>query len=188
MLDLKEIYIIAKKNESGTNPVAEDMYSERFYFSRIEAEHVIEAEFAPFMRGKMGVFAASLTIGSESAPNNFTLPPMNGEPVSDDSSQPVVKSWEDDFSERHESNPSINQSDYYFQVHVDPVDGDSFIITPKEYFDKTGKILDMEECVPAQILPPGFSELTDSTYEYSGATARGRFTLLTNGFVENKMV
>ena len=62
------------------------------------------------------------------------------------------------------------------------------MITPKAYFDKVGALLDMEECIPASILPPGFDELTDSNYQYNGAAARGRLALLSNGFVEKKMI
>lgn len=187
MSDLNEVYVIAPKRDDGLFPTGDEIYNDRYYFSRSEAEHVIEEEFQTYMRSEMAVYVASVVIRGQAGTSTFTLPPMNDVPQQDPNAPPAP-SWEETFVGQHESNPSTNPADYYFQMRLDPVGGDSFIITPKAYFDKTGALLDIEECVPTSILPPGFDELTDSTYQYNGTSARGRFALLTNGFVEKQMV
>jgi hypothetical protein len=187
MSDLNEVYIIAPKKDDNSFPTGDEVYNDRFYFSRSEAEHVIEEEFQTYMREKMAVYVASIVVRGQSAAGTFTLPPMN-DVVAPDPNAPVGPSWEEIFVEQHELNPSANPADYYFQLDNNPQDGDYFMITPKAYFDKTGALLDMEDCVPSTVLPPGFDELSDSNYQYNGAAARGRFALLTNGLIEKKMV
>lgn len=96
------------------------------------------------------------------------------------------KDWEEIFGDEHESNPSMNPVDYYFQTGR--ADGmDFFTMVPKEYFDKMGCALSQGDVVPPSILPPKFDELSEAEYGYNGNAQQGRLVLISVGFIEKKM-
>jgi len=78
-------------------------------------------------------------------------------------------------------------SDFYFQLCYTPdsltATDNYFMITPKEYFDSEGGLSD-ESGVADDIVPDGFYELQESTYEYDGDALEGRGMLLSLGFIE----
>ncbi len=98
--------------------------------------------------------------------------------------------WEDvDYEEVINNLEMLEPSDYYFQLEMaDFTNSDHyFSITPKDYFDQFGYLLDMEEVVSNKNLPKGFNEVSDSTYIYDGDAQVGRGLLLNAGFIEKKM-
>lgn len=72
--------------------------------------------------------------------------------------------------------------DFYFQMQTNQ-DGTFFLITPKRFYDSEGCLCD-ESGVADEAVPPGFTESSESTYEFDGAAPIGRQRLLEFGFVE----
>jgi hypothetical protein len=74
--------------------------------------------------------------------------------------------------------------DFYFQLcQGDDFPGHYFMITPKDYFDSEGALSD-ESGIADDVVPEGFGELSESTYEYDGDPLEGRRNLLALGFTE----
>lgn len=74
---------------------------------------------------------------------------------------------------------------FYFEVS--PFDK-VFFITPKKFYDKNGCLSDKNNVVPKNVLPNGFFELAESTYEYDGLIAEGKESLLKAGFIEHQLI
>ncbi|HEY4755762.1 MAG TPA: hypothetical protein VIH28_06895 [Ignavibacteriaceae bacterium] len=76
----------------------------------------------------------------------------------------------------------MKASDFYFQLSNN--DGDYFfLITPRTYYDSQGCLSD-ESGIADGILPEGFSELAESTYEYNKEPQLGRQILIDIGMKE----
>ena len=73
----------------------------------------------------------------------------------------------------------MKPSDFYFQL-VHQASGSFFLITPVLYYDTEGCLSD-ESGVADSVLPKGFYELTESTYEYEGTLETGRQLLIDIG-------
>lgn len=71
---------------------------------------------------------------------------------------------------------------FYFQV-INKASGTFYLITPKEVYDREGCLSD-KSGVADKVLPAGFYELSESTYEYEGDIEKGRQLLLSIGMVE----
>jgi len=186
---MSDVFIIAPKlDDDDTLPEGNDSYDERFFISEFEARKALEASFQPWMRDKYEIYQATLTITNvfgKKAPEIDIASIMSPPEETEEAPQ---RSWEEEFVERHTTNPSMNPADYYFQQGHDAQQGlDFFTIVPAEWYDKTGSAWDDNDSVPPNILPPGFEELAESEYEYNGNTGRGKLTLISNGFVEKKM-
>lgn len=82
---------------------------------------------------------------------------------------------------------SEDPKDYYFRFdpNVGGSDGPYFSITPKEFFDFEGCLLDNELGIDNLLMSHNFMGLTDSMYEYKGDPVVGRNELLKLGLVEN---
>lgn len=95
--------------------------------------------------------------------------------------------WEDEFEDILD-----NPKDYYFQacLNTGSVINDYFVITPKDYFDNTGCLLDVDILGIDYLLNSnGFEYLTDSTYEYvKGTMQQGTQALLNLGLTQKKMI
>lgn len=190
-------YIIAKHKDQAL-PTIEDVYDEQFFISDTEAEQFLEENFPPVIRGDYGVYCVSVSVLCLLGNENSLTASSVASGVDDTAITPAVpvateeslEDWIDAFVLSHESNPSTEPSDYYFQeIFFDESDiGVShFAITPKEYFDKVGAVYNDSLAVPEEILPNGFEEEGKSTYEYDGLAAKGKFVLTTLGFVEHRM-
>jgi len=182
-------YIIAKHTNDDTLPHLEDVYEERFFISEVEAEQCLEEEFAPTIRKEYGVYCIDMSVlGALGEEIDTTASSLSALDEADEPEEEEVD-WVEAFCERHETNPSTNPADYYFNEANLPSDslivGAAFVITPKEYFDQTGYLFDGDNAVPPNVLPPGFEESSESFYEYDGNLARGKLALVSLGFVEN---
>lgn len=190
---MSDIFIIAPKLDDDKLPEAVDSHDERFFVSEFEARKALEDSFQPWMRDKYEIYQATLSVtnvfGKEAPFIDIEGIMSPKEDEAADSSEEQKKSWEEDFRDRFASNPSTNPADYYFQMDPDPDDPSNyyFTINPKEYFDKTGALFDDGSEAIEVVLPPGFNELQEGMYEFSGNYGRGRLTLLSNGFIEKKM-
>lgn len=72
---MPDVYVIAPKTEDeNALPGLEDIYDDRFFFSREEAEEVLNEDFAPIMRERHDVFLASLNISGADVAVPFMLP------------------------------------------------------------------------------------------------------------------
>lgn len=76
----------------------------------------------------------------------------------------------------------MEAKDFYFEVCRD-VSNTFYLITPKSYYDREGCLSD-ESGVANDILPAGFFELAESTYEFEGTPEEGRQKLLDIGMKE----
>lgn len=76
----------------------------------------------------------------------------------------------------------MQAKDFYFQL-VRQMSGNFFLITPISLYDIDG-ILSDESGVADEVLPEGFYELTESTYEYQGTPETGRQLLIDIGMKE----
>lgn len=76
----------------------------------------------------------------------------------------------------------MKPQDFYFELRKD-VSGTFYLITPKNYYDTEGCLSD-ESGVADDILPAGFSEMAESTYEFTGNSEVGRQLLLDLGMKE----
>jgi hypothetical protein len=76
----------------------------------------------------------------------------------------------------------MEAKDFYFELSKQ-VSGYFFLITPKAYYDREGCLSD-ESGIADAVLPKGFYELTESTYEYEGTSEAGREILLSIGMKE----
>lgn len=76
----------------------------------------------------------------------------------------------------------MEPKDFYFQLSRSE-QGDFFLITPKEYYDREGALSD-ESGVADEVLPEGFAEAMESMYEYNGNPETGRQILLSLGMKE----
>jgi hypothetical protein len=76
----------------------------------------------------------------------------------------------------------MEPKDFYFQL-VHQASGSFFLITPKTVYDLDVCLSD-ESGVADEILPDGFYELTESTYEFDGDLERGRQLLIGLGLKE----
>ena len=76
----------------------------------------------------------------------------------------------------------MEPKDFYFEL-CRQVSGYFFLITPKSYYDAEGVLSDQSGVADA-VLPKGFYELTESTYEYEGTSESGREILLSLGMKE----
>jgi len=76
----------------------------------------------------------------------------------------------------------MEPKDFYFQL-VHQASSSFFLITPKVIYDLDGCLSD-ESGVADEVLPDGFYELTESTYEYDGNLETGRQLLIGLGMKE----
>lgn len=76
----------------------------------------------------------------------------------------------------------MEAKDFYFEL-CRPVSGYYFLITPVSYYDTEGCLSDKANVADA-VLPEGFYELSESTYEYEGTPEEGRKLLLALGMKE----
>ena len=76
----------------------------------------------------------------------------------------------------------MKPQDFYFELSKNE-DEAFFLITPKAYYDKEGCLSD-ESGLADEILPSGFCELAESTYEYNGTPENGRQLLIDLGMKE----
>lgn len=76
----------------------------------------------------------------------------------------------------------MKASDFYFQLSKNG-DEHFFLITPKAFYDTEGCLSD-ESGIADEILPVGFGEACESTYEYDGDPDLGRQHLLNIGMKE----
>jgi hypothetical protein len=76
----------------------------------------------------------------------------------------------------------MEAKDFYFELSRQ-ASGYFFLITPKAYYDAEGCLSDQSGIADA-VLPKGFYELTESTYEYEGTSEVGRQILLDLGMKE----
>ena len=76
----------------------------------------------------------------------------------------------------------MEAKDFYFEISRG-VSGTFFLITPKDYYDQEGCLSD-ESGVADAVVPAGFYELTESTYEFEGTPEQGRQLLLNAGMKE----
>jgi len=76
-------------------------------------------------------------------------------------------------------------TDFYFQLIHNPrhEPAYTFLITPKGYYDIEGALSD-ESGIADGILPEGFGELMESTYEFVGTSEVGRQMLIDIGMTE----
>lgn len=74
-------------------------------------------------------------------------------------------------------------SDFYFQLSHNQEEEHFFLIVLRSFYDKEGCLSD-ESGVADEILPPGFGEACESTYEYDGNPELGRQLLLNLGMKE----
>lgn len=72
--------------------------------------------------------------------------------------------------------------DFYFQVSK-KASGTFFLITPRGYYDAEGVLSD-ESGVADKVVPEGFYELAESTYQYKGEVETGKQLLLEIGMTE----
>lgn len=79
----------------------------------------------------------------------------------------------------------MSGEDFYFEL-LRQVSGNVFLITPKAYYDKEGCLSD-KSGVADGILPAGFFELAESTFEFDGTPEGGRQLLLNLGMKEIKL-
>jgi hypothetical protein len=76
----------------------------------------------------------------------------------------------------------MEPKDFYFEL-CRQVSGYFFLVTPKSYYDIEGCLSD-KPGVAKEILPEGFYELKESTYQYEGTSETGRKILLDLGLKE----
>lgn len=76
----------------------------------------------------------------------------------------------------------MEPKDFYFQL-THQASGSFFSITPKAVYDLDGCLSD-ESGVADEVLPEGFYELSESTYEYDGPVETGRQLLIDIGMKE----
>lgn len=76
----------------------------------------------------------------------------------------------------------MTPQDFYFELCRE-VSGTFYLITPKAYYDREGCLSD-ESGLADAILPSGFCELAESTYEYNGTPENGRQLLIDLGMKE----
>lgn len=76
----------------------------------------------------------------------------------------------------------MTPQDFYFELCRE-VSGTFYLITPKAYYDREGCLSD-ESGLADEILPSGFCELAESTYEYNGTPENGRQLLIDLGMKE----
>jgi len=72
--------------------------------------------------------------------------------------------------------------DFYFQM-VNEASGTIFYITPKKYYDTEGCLSD-ESGVANAIVPKGFYELQESTYQFEGSSDTGKSLLVSLEMIE----
>src|ERR1035437_6713907 len=79
----------------------------------------------------------------------------------------------------------MEPKDFYFQLELAPQENPpaAFLITLKKYYDAEGVLSD-ESGIADEILPEGFGELMESTYEFDGNPQTGREILLNLGMIE----
>lgn len=76
----------------------------------------------------------------------------------------------------------MKPQDFYFELSKNE-DESFFLITPKAYYDTEGCLSD-ESGLADAILPSGFCELAESTYEFNGNPETGRQLLIDLGMKE----
>lgn len=76
----------------------------------------------------------------------------------------------------------MEPKDFYFELSHN-ASGTFFLITPVAYYETEGCLSDKSGVADA-VLPKGFYELMESTYEYDGNIEIGRQILLDLGFKE----
>ncbi len=76
----------------------------------------------------------------------------------------------------------MKPKDFYFEVCRD-VSNTFYLITPKSYYDREG-CLSGESGIADSVLPQGFYELAESTYDFEGTPEEGRQILLNLGMKE----
>lgn len=76
----------------------------------------------------------------------------------------------------------MEAKDFYFELSQNAEEC-VFLITPRHYYDIEGVLSD-ESNVAGDLLPEGFSELTESTYEFNGTPEVGRQLLIDIGMKE----
>src|ERR1035437_2804712 len=82
----------------------------------------------------------------------------------------------------------MEPKDFYFQLVLAPQENPpaAFLITLKKYYDAEGVLSDESSIADEidEILPEGFGELMESTYEFDGNPQTGREILLNLGMIE----
>ncbi len=76
----------------------------------------------------------------------------------------------------------MEPKDFYFELSKNE-DQVFFLITPKKYYDTEGCLSD-ESGIADDVVPQGFCELAESTYEYDGNPETGRQLLISLGMKE----
>ena len=76
----------------------------------------------------------------------------------------------------------MEPKDFYFELSR-KVSGSFFLITPRLYYDTEGCLSD-ESGIADEVVPEGFYELQESTYEYQGTPEKGRELLIDIGMKE----
>ena len=73
---------------------------------------------------------------------------------------------------------SLPETQYYFCKDTMCSERPTFVITPKEYFDREGFLYDSSSFDPKV---PGFEKVSDSTFEYIGSSSDPEEILLKDG-------
>ena len=71
-----EVYVVAPKTDDGSVPGASEIYDDRVFFSRSEAEQALQ-DFQPFQRSNYEIYTAKVSIEAVDVPAPFIMPDLS---------------------------------------------------------------------------------------------------------------